>query len=84
MAVVPTQHLPALSQRMAELSESEAAYPDCETSTAKALVDLLIENSPVPLPFEVVVVAGLEPTTKRRCMLPVCVSKDKIPWLAVF
>jgi hypothetical protein len=59
MAVVPTAVLPALSQRMLQLSQADDAYPDCETSTAKALVDLLIKNVPVPLPFEVVVVAGL-------------------------
>jgi hypothetical protein len=58
MAIVPTPCLPALSLRMSELSESDATYPDCRTSTAKSLVDLLIQNAPVQLPFEVVVVAG--------------------------
>ena len=60
MAIVPTDVLPALSLRMLELSHTDLAYPDCQTSTAKALVDLLIKNPSAPLPFEVVFVAGFE------------------------
>jgi hypothetical protein len=60
MAIVPLHVLPALSQRMVELSESSSGYPNCHLSTAKALVDLLIKELPIQLPFEVVVLAGLE------------------------
>ena len=60
MAIVSFDVLPALSQRMVELSESSSGYPDYQLSTAKALVDLLINKLPVQLPFEVAVVARLE------------------------
>lgn len=60
MSIVPAAVLPALSQRMADMSRADSSYPECSTSTAKALIDLLIKNLPAPLPFEVVVVAGLE------------------------
>jgi hypothetical protein len=60
MAIVPAAVLPSLSQRMEQLSRLDISFPSCQTSTAKALVDVLIKNSPVPLPFDVVVVAGLE------------------------
>ena len=65
MAILPTRVLPALSLRMVELSQSEDEYPDCQTSTAKALVDLLIKNLPLELPFEVAVVAA--PAAPENC-----------------
>jgi len=67
MAIVPIHVLPALSVRMAQLSQSEAEYPDCQTSTAKALVDLLIKNLPLVLPFEAVVIAAPAVPENGQC-----------------